>query len=183
MLGPDHPDTLAAVNDLGDLLGIKGDLEGAAALIRRALAGREKLLGPDHPDTLRSVANLGNQLRDKGDLEGAEALFRRALAGRETVLGAEHRDTLGSLRRLGYLLSSQDNHDDGPLLISSYVSRNASCRGALLYDWACVECLAGNVGSALNLIREHLTANPGQLDRAMKDDNIRPLWPALRERI
>jgi tetratricopeptide (TPR) repeat protein len=99
-LGPDHPDTLETVNNLGDLLREKGDSEGAEELFRRALEGQEKALGSDHPDTLNSVWRLGIQLRAKGDLEGAEELFRQALEGNEKVLGLDHPHTLKTVNSL-----------------------------------------------------------------------------------
>jgi len=58
VLGPEHPDTLASVNNPAALLDSKGDYPGAEPLCRRALEGRERILGPEHPDTLMSVNNL-----------------------------------------------------------------------------------------------------------------------------
>lgn len=46
---------------LGNLAGIlaaQGDLDGARALLERALAIREARPGPDHPDTVRSHERL-----------------------------------------------------------------------------------------------------------------------------
>jgi tetratricopeptide (TPR) repeat protein len=109
-LGPEHPDTLDTVNNLGLLLSDKGDYDGAEALYRRALAGYEKALGAEHPNTLNTVNNLGNLLSAKGDYEGAEALLRRALEGREKVLGPEHPDTLWSVLCLGNLLHAKGDY-------------------------------------------------------------------------
>jgi tetratricopeptide (TPR) repeat protein len=71
-LGPNHPDTAAALNDLALLLKEKGDYDGAEPLYRRALAIREKALGPNHPDTAHSLTNLGLLLVDKGMYSDAE---------------------------------------------------------------------------------------------------------------
>ena len=110
-LGPDHPDTLTSVNNLGILLKDKGDYEGAEKLYRRALEGREKQLGPDHPSTLTSVSNLGSLLWVMGDNEGAEKLHRRALEGNERVLGPDHSNTLKSVNSLGILLSDKGDYE------------------------------------------------------------------------
>ena len=67
-LGAEHPDTLGIVNNLGDLLSEKGDYDGAEALYRRALEGREKALGAEHPDTRQTLTNLRfvqKQIKDK----------------------------------------------------------------------------------------------------------------------
>jgi hypothetical protein len=58
VLGPEHPDTAASVNNLGVLFGDQGDLAAAQPLLERALAIREKALGPEHPDTAMSLNNL-----------------------------------------------------------------------------------------------------------------------------
>jgi hypothetical protein len=50
------------VNNLGLLLHRKGDYPAAEPLLRRALAGRERVLGPEHPDTLQSLLNLASLL-------------------------------------------------------------------------------------------------------------------------
>jgi hypothetical protein len=56
VLGPEHPDTLTSVSDLGSVLESQGKYEEAEAMHRRDLEGSEKVLGPEHPDTLTSVS-------------------------------------------------------------------------------------------------------------------------------
>jgi Tfp pilus assembly protein PilF len=95
VLGPEHPDTLASVNNLGRVLGRQGKYEEAEVMHRRALEAREKVLGPEHPDTLTSIDNLGLALRGQGKYEEAEVMRRRALEARERerVLRPEHLHT------------------------------------------------------------------------------------------
>jgi tetratricopeptide (TPR) repeat protein len=107
VLGPEHPDTAASLNNLGVLLQDQGDLAGARPFYERALAIREKVLGPEHPDTAASLNNLGVLLQDQGELAGARPLYERALAIREKVLGPEHPDTAASLDNLAVLLHVQ----------------------------------------------------------------------------
>jgi hypothetical protein len=59
VLGPEHPDTLTSVSQLGSVLEQQGKYEEAEAMHRQDLAGSEKVLGPEHPDTLTSMHNLG----------------------------------------------------------------------------------------------------------------------------
>ena len=50
-LGPDHPDTATALNNLAGLYQSMGDYAKAEPLYQRALKIDEKALGPEHPDT------------------------------------------------------------------------------------------------------------------------------------
>ncbi|EOD18039.1 hypothetical protein EMIHUDRAFT_196071 [Emiliania huxleyi CCMP1516] len=54
-LGDRHQDTLRSINNLGNLLMNKGDLDGAEALLREALEARRETLGVRHPSTLASI--------------------------------------------------------------------------------------------------------------------------------
>jgi len=81
-LGPDHPNTLTTVHNLGNLLDQQNKLDEAEILYRRALEGSEKALGPDHPDTLTTLNNLGMLLKDQNKLDEAEILSRRGQEGR-----------------------------------------------------------------------------------------------------
>lgn len=106
-LGPEHPSTTAALNNLALLLQAQGDLAGARPLCERALAIREKVLGPEHPDTATTLSNLALLLHEMTDFAVAQRLCERALAIREKVLGPEHPDTAVSLVNLAGLLRHQ----------------------------------------------------------------------------
>ncbi|KAI9923368.1 hypothetical protein MW887_009938 [Aspergillus wentii] len=112
VVGPEHPNTLASVNNLGSVLERQGRYEEAEAMHRRALEGYKKVLGPEHPSTLTSVSNLSSVLSRQGKYEEAEATHRRALEGSEKVLGPEHPDTLTSVNNLGSVLSSQGKYEE-----------------------------------------------------------------------
>ena len=110
-LGNRHPDTLAAVSNLGGLLHAKGDLAAAEPLLREALEGRRQTLGNRHPLTIIFINNLGTLLQDKGDLTAAEPLLREALEVRRETLGDSHPSTLTSINTLGVLLQKQKMGD------------------------------------------------------------------------
>ncbi|KAM5358060.1 hypothetical protein ACJZ2D_015635 [Fusarium nematophilum] len=112
VLGPEYPDTLTSVNNLGSVLESQGKYNEAEAMHRRALKAREKVLGPEHPSTLTSVNNLGSVLSRQGKYDVAEAMYRRALKGREDVLGPEHPSTLTSVNNLGSVLSRQGKYNE-----------------------------------------------------------------------
>jgi tetratricopeptide (TPR) repeat protein len=100
MLGPDHPDSLASVNNLAIACQEVGRKAEAVRLHERALAGRVRVLGPEHPDTLASRNNLAAAYQQMGWAAEAVTAFRRALAGRVRVLGPGHPDTLASRNNL-----------------------------------------------------------------------------------
>jgi hypothetical protein len=54
VLGPEHPNVAAGLNNLALLLRDQGDLAGSRPLFERALAICEKVLGPEHPNTALS---------------------------------------------------------------------------------------------------------------------------------
>ncbi|GIK00850.1 hypothetical protein Aspvir_004879 [Aspergillus viridinutans] len=111
-LGPEHPDTLLSVNDLGSVLNDQGKYEEAEAMHRRALEGLEKALGPEHPDTLAMANNLGSALAQQGRYKEAEAMYQRAVEGQEKALGPEHPDTLAMVSNLGSVLSQQGRYEE-----------------------------------------------------------------------
>ena len=100
MLGPDHPDTLAAWDNLAIACQEAGRTAEAVRLHERALAGRVRALGPEHPDTLASRNNLAIACQQVGRTAEAVRLHERALAGRVRALGPEHPDTLASRNNL-----------------------------------------------------------------------------------
>jgi tetratricopeptide (TPR) repeat protein len=100
MLGPDHPDTLAAWDNLAIACQEAARTAEAVRLHERALAGRVRALGPEHPDTLASRNNLAVACQQAGRTAEAVRLHERALAGRVRVLGPEHPDTLASRNNL-----------------------------------------------------------------------------------
>jgi tetratricopeptide (TPR) repeat protein len=67
-LGPQHPDTLTAMENLAETLYAQGDLVGAHALQEQVLAAMKQLLAPQHPYTLTAMNNLAQTLQAQGDL-------------------------------------------------------------------------------------------------------------------
>ncbi|UZK57666.1 tetratricopeptide repeat protein [Streptomyces drozdowiczii] len=103
-LGPEHPETLAARQQMAYALGRLGRHTEAHALHAAVLAAREHALGPDHPDTLRCRHNLAFSLSRLGRLEDAYRMAHDVAAARARVLGADHPDTLVTLYEVGYTL-------------------------------------------------------------------------------
>ena len=77
-LGPDHPSTLTARNDLAGAYQDTGRLNEAIALYEQTLEDRTRILGPHHPDTLISRNNLASAYRAAGRI-GLLGVFRTVL--------------------------------------------------------------------------------------------------------
>jgi tetratricopeptide (TPR) repeat protein/CHAT domain-containing protein len=114
--GPDHPSTLASVNNLAGLYQAQGRYAEAEPLFWRSLKGVEKVLGPDHPVTLSLVNSLAIFYHIQGRYAEAEPLYRRALEGRERTFGPDNPWTLASVNNLATLYQAQGRYDEAELL-------------------------------------------------------------------
>jgi tetratricopeptide (TPR) repeat protein len=100
VLGEDHPDTLAARNNLACAYWEARDLERAIALFERVLDELRRVLGEDHLHTLTCRTSLANVYRMAGDLERAIPLYQQALDENRRVLGDAHKLTRDVIARL-----------------------------------------------------------------------------------
>ena len=130
VLGAEHPDTLASVNNLAFLYQAQGRYGEADPLFQRALAANERVLGADHPNTLTSVNNLAALYQAQGRYGEAEPLSQRALAARERVLGAEHPATLTSVNNLAGLYESQGRYGEAEPLYQRALAASERVLGA-----------------------------------------------------
>jgi tetratricopeptide (TPR) repeat protein len=109
-LGPEHPDTLKAVNNLGQVslrLGLGDDAE---RLYRRALQGRLNALGESNPYTLATMNNLAELLRGTGRIDQAEVMLRRAYQLQLATSGPDDKQTLIVMANLGSLLAQREHY-------------------------------------------------------------------------
>ncbi|KAG8749972.1 hypothetical protein FRC14_000914, partial [Serendipita sp. 396] len=100
LLGPRHPDTVLAMNNLAATLGNRGQLEEAEKLKREVLALQMEILGPRHPDTVSAMNNLATTLLRRGQLEEAEKMMREVLTLQMEILGPRHPDTVSAMHNL-----------------------------------------------------------------------------------
>ena len=101
LLGPGHPDTIRAQNDLAlRLPGGRPGGRGGRRCSSRLSRPRSRLLGADHPSTLASRNNLGSVYRATGRPAEAIPLFEQNAAACEALLGADHPKTVASRHSL-----------------------------------------------------------------------------------
>lgn len=111
-LGPDHADTLKAVNNLGQSLSSLGRWDEAERFYRRAYAGRLNLNGESDPTTLASMLNLATLYHKTQRLDQAESLFRRSVTLHRQHLGPNHKNTLIAQSNLANLLMDLGEMDE-----------------------------------------------------------------------
>jgi tetratricopeptide (TPR) repeat protein len=104
-LGPEHPATLASLNQLGMLYSDWGRYGEAEPLLVRAFAVRQRVLGEDHPSTLESMSDLAWQCMCEARFEEGMTLAARALEVGRRVLKEEDPILLRSMNALaaGYV--------------------------------------------------------------------------------
>ena len=116
VLGPEHPQTLEAMDALESVLNQERKSQEDEKLERETLAIRSRTLGNDDPNTARSMTNLAYTLQDLRRYAEAEELARQALAIRRRVLGPEHQDTLVSMGDLAVSLEMTGHLDEAEKL-------------------------------------------------------------------
>lgn len=92
-LGRYHPETAAAVSNLGRAFRGEGRLERARTSFEQALEILEEVYGPDHPSLGPDLSNLGATLEEEGQPERARELHERALSIFRSSYGPDHRLT------------------------------------------------------------------------------------------
>ncbi len=96
LLGPGHPDTLMAGQQLAAAYLAAGQTAEAVSWFRWVLADRVRALGPDHPSSAVARRELGQALATANQLGDAVAVLDDASGDYERVFGADHPDTLAA---------------------------------------------------------------------------------------
>jgi len=110
ILGEEHPDTLATMNELATLYRDQGKYPQAERLFTKVLEVRRRALGEEHPDTLATINDLAVLYRRQGKYAQAEPLFTKILEVRRRVLGKDRPETLTTMNDLGVLYTSQGKY-------------------------------------------------------------------------
>ncbi|MEM0984522.1 MAG: tetratricopeptide repeat protein [Planctomycetota bacterium] len=170
-LGPDHPDTLTSLNNLGRALQQAGDLDGALAISEEVFQARERVLGPAHPRTLSAMNNHAIALSRAGEIEQAEPLYRATATLRRETLGNDHPETIASLMNLAGFLTRNDNPDEGDAIIREVWSTvdltfpaEHPTRRFVASQFIQMSLRTGNPTAAETAARETLAALRGRLD-------------------
>ena len=112
VLGPDHQDTLRAVNGLGELLLDQRRPSEARALFEEALKGQRSVLGPKSDETVLTMYYLADSCALQGCLEEAPKLAEEADGLNRLTIGPEHPQTLFGLTILSSIARDQGQFDE-----------------------------------------------------------------------
>ncbi|MBD3237836.1 MAG: tetratricopeptide repeat protein [Candidatus Eisenbacteria bacterium] len=110
LLGPDHPDAIASLAELGHLLNAQGHHAAAESVFTCALERCRRIHGAEHIAVATALSNLGLALRYQQRASQAEPLFREALGLRRALLGSDHRETAAVLNNLALTLSDLERY-------------------------------------------------------------------------
>jgi tetratricopeptide (TPR) repeat protein len=107
VLGDEHPDTLASMENLASTYRNQGRWKAAEGLSVQVLETRKRVLGDEHPDTLTSIAHLALTYMNQGRWKEAEELEVQVVEMSSRVLGEEHPNTLASIADLASTYRNQ----------------------------------------------------------------------------
>jgi tetratricopeptide (TPR) repeat protein len=100
MKGPEHPDTLGAMNNLAASYWTVGRRDEALKMGDEVLRLYRKVSGPEHTDTIGAMNNLATFCFDVGSKEEALKLREELLPLSRNVNGPDHPVTLGAMFNL-----------------------------------------------------------------------------------
>ncbi len=110
--GPDHPDSIEAVNRLASLRQDQRSVTAADALYRRAIEAATKRLGASDRRTLRYRNNLADLRRQTNRADEAYDIQSRVVEEARAAYGAGDPDTLSWIHNLGRICWEQQRHDE-----------------------------------------------------------------------
>ena len=120
LLGEQHPNVSASLNNLATLYRLQGRYDEAEPLYLQALDLRKRQLGENHPHFAQSLNNLAALYDSQGRYDEAEPLLIQALELDKRLLEEDHPHFAQSLNNLAALYDSQGRYDDAePLLIQA----------------------------------------------------------------
>ena len=108
-------------NNLGLVLMVMGDYEGAKGLLEKAVVSDERTFGMDHPTTAIRYSNLALVLKDLGDYEGAKVLLEKAVVSDERTFGEDHPATAIRYSNLALVLKDLGDYEGAKGLLEKAV--------------------------------------------------------------
>jgi serine/threonine protein kinase/Tfp pilus assembly protein PilF len=129
ILGYEHPDTLATMNELAILYRDQGRYVQAEPLFTNVLELRRRTLGQEHLDTLSTMNSLAELYRQQGKHGQAEALYAKVLEHQRRVLGGEHPETLVSMNNLALLYLDEGKYEQAEALLTQALRAQRGVQG------------------------------------------------------
>jgi serine/threonine protein kinase len=187
VLGPDHPDTLATVEELAYTVCQegKGKCSEGINLTRDVLEKQKRAFGPDAFYTLGTMDNLAIMLASDGRPEEAIALQQESLEKHIRVLGAQNIGTIDAMLNLGEFQRDAGREDEALRTLQDLLARETLFYGpeqgesaATKYDLASVLLRKGQKDEALSLLEDAVNHLPPRIALGMGSD---PLFVSLHD--
>lgn len=121
--GPESVEAMQALDILGNLQRVQGDLKAARANLRRAYDTLRGRVGQDNLDTAEAAYDLGYALDNEGAYKEAEELLRISLAARRKLLGPADPLVLISLEGLAVALQQQGDLKQAELCLREVLAK------------------------------------------------------------
>ncbi len=102
--GPEHPQTLLFIANLGSLYLNDLQFTKAKPWLRQALEGQERVLGLSHSKTLITLGNLAQTLSALGEHDGALSMIEDGISRSLTAYGERNPSTIYLRKELGAIL-------------------------------------------------------------------------------
>ena len=117
-MGPENPQTLAAMSNLADSYTVLDRVDEAAALCLQVRNVALKKWGAEHPLALVSTNNLARCYDKIGRSEEAETLYRELLERVRLSRGSDHPNTLRTASNLGSCLKKLGRYSEAEQLLT-----------------------------------------------------------------
>lgn len=111
-LGPDDPDTIASLDNLGMIADGQRNARRAYDYFQQAYEAKIRVFGADHPETLRQAYSLGILAEDLHQYDRSRSLLETAVRGFEDQNGADHATTLQARRGLANTMAESGLFDE-----------------------------------------------------------------------
>ena len=173
------PEAASLLHRAGDYLRRRSRFVEAEALLRQALAMRERLFGADHLTTAETVNALGIAIIEMSRFDEAEQLLRKALAVRERQLGETHLDVAETLYHLADLYHSLGQYDEAEKRYMRSLAMRQQLLGPLHLDVASILNYLGGLYSDQNRLDEAERVIRQAL--AIRGQQLEPTHPDIAE--
>ncbi len=108
--GMQHPSTLVAMSNLGNLFEQLGLYDEAEPLLKQTLEGMQAVLGDSHTQTARTRNNLALLYESQGNFREAEPLYNTSFDAVSEQLGPNHPDAIGMRNNLAFLYMMMEDY-------------------------------------------------------------------------
>ena len=129
-LGAEHPDTLASLDELGQLYNLQAKYSLAETVLQQVLAARRRILGSENTATLETMANLALVISYKGDDERAAPMLAEVMANDRRLHGEADPRTISVMDSLGTVYLRLGRYEEATALEERVVDLGRRVAGA-----------------------------------------------------